>query len=156
MFIFYRFLPDPSRVTAKFHKIDLQIWQETANAPPSPFSGGRKKQKNVVLNKDAFLSHCYSGGFYRMNLVKLRDKIGPEEFEAARAMYRRGGVREIQRTPEYLVYSVDGLHQYVRIYADGRGKCGCDKAPLCRHLGAMAMFRPVYRLIRTLRSKFIH
>ncbi len=27
---------------------------------------------------------------------------------------------------------------------------------LCRHLGAMAMFRPVYRLIRTLRSKFIH
>ena len=71
-----------------------------------------------------------------MNMAKLREKLGPEEFEAARATYRRGGVREIQRTPEYLVYSVDGLHQFVRLYPDGRGKCGCGKAPLCRHLGA--------------------
>ena len=71
-----------------------------------------------------------------MNMAKLREKLGPEEFDAARAIYRRGGVREIQRTPDYLVYSVDGLHQYIRLYADGRGKCGCGKAPLCRHMGA--------------------
>ena len=71
-----------------------------------------------------------------MNMAKLREKLGPEEFDAARATYRRGGVREIQRTPDYLVYSVDGLHQYVRLYADGRGKCSCEKAPLCRHMGA--------------------
>ena len=71
-----------------------------------------------------------------MNLLKLREKIGADEFDAARALYRRGGVREIQRTPECLVYSVSGLRQYVRLYAGGRAECGCDKAPLCRHVGA--------------------
>ncbi|MBQ9197866.1 MAG: DEAD/DEAH box helicase [Clostridia bacterium] len=71
-----------------------------------------------------------------MNMAKLREKLGSEEFDAARTAYRRGGVREIQRTSDYLVYSVDGLRQFVRLYADGRGKCACDKAPLCRHIGA--------------------
>lgn len=71
-----------------------------------------------------------------MNLLKLREKIGAEEFDAARALYRRGGVREIQRLPESLTYSVSGLRSYVYLYASGRAACGCDRSPLCRHVGA--------------------
>lgn len=71
-----------------------------------------------------------------MNMVKLREKLGVEEFDAARALYRRAGVREVQRTADYLVYSVAGVNQFVKLYANGRGECSCDRAPLCRHLGA--------------------
>ena len=71
-----------------------------------------------------------------MNLLKLREKLGPEEFDAARAIYRRGGVREQQRTPACLAYSVAGQSMLVRLYGAGRAECGCDRAPLCRHVGA--------------------
>ena len=68
-----------------------------------------------------------------MNMLKLREKLGAEEFDAARALYRRGAVREIQRSGDCLTYSVAGLHAYVRIYANGRMECPCERSPLCRH-----------------------
>ena len=71
-----------------------------------------------------------------MNMLKLQERLGAEEFDAARALYRRGGVREIRRTPDFLIFSVAGLHQYVKINANGPYECGCEKAPLCRHVGA--------------------
>jgi len=74
-----------------------------------------------------------------MNMLKLREKLGADEFDAARALYRRDGVREIQRTADQLTYSVAGLSQYVRILANGRPECACERAPWCRHAGAALM-----------------
>ena len=71
-----------------------------------------------------------------MDLMKLREKLGAEEFDAARALYRRGGVRELQRSPEALTYSVSGQVHPVRVFPGGRAECACDRAPLCRHVGA--------------------
>ena len=83
---------------------------------------------------------CLSRNFLEvivcMNLLKLREKLGNEEFDAARALYRRGAVRELQRTADYLSYSVAGVSQPVRILSTGRLECPCDRSPLCRHAAA--------------------
>ena len=71
-----------------------------------------------------------------MNLAKLREKLGNDEFEAARALYRRGAVRELQRTADFLSYSVAGVSQPVKIHSTGRLECPCERSPLCRHAAA--------------------
>lgn len=71
-----------------------------------------------------------------MNLLKLREKLGAEEFDAARALYRRGAVRELQRTADFLSYSVAGVNQPVKIYSTGKLECPCERSPLCRHAAA--------------------
>ncbi|MBQ9342636.1 MAG: DEAD/DEAH box helicase [Clostridia bacterium] len=68
-----------------------------------------------------------------MDLVTLREKCGQEEYEAGRALYRRGGVRELLRTPLCLVYTVAGLSKHIKLYSDGMSDCSCPSAPWCRH-----------------------
>ncbi len=68
-----------------------------------------------------------------MNLLKLKEKMGDEEYEAARSLCRRGAVREVQRSTDMLLYSISGMRSEVKIFANGRMECPCDKSPLCRH-----------------------
>ena len=37
-----------------------------------------------------------------MNMDKLKERMGDEEFDAGRALYRRGAVRENQRSADFL------------------------------------------------------
>lgn len=43
-----------------------------------------------------------------MNMDKFKERMGDEEFDAGRALYRRGSVRENQRSADFLTYSVAG------------------------------------------------
>ncbi|MBR5232086.1 MAG: SNF2 helicase associated domain-containing protein [Clostridia bacterium] len=74
-----------------------------------------------------------------MDMLKLREKMGEEEFDAGRGLYRRGAVREITRSADALTYSVAASHSTVRLFADGRAECVCDRSPLCRHTVAALM-----------------
>ena len=38
-----------------------------------------------------------------MNMDKLKERMGDEEFDAGRALYRRGAVRENQRSADFLI-----------------------------------------------------
>ena len=71
-----------------------------------------------------------------MNMLKLKEKMGPEEFDAARALYRRGAVREMRRDGERLAYSVAGVNGQVSLLPGGRAECPCGRAPFCRHVVA--------------------
>ena len=64
-----------------------------------------------------------------MNMDKLKERMGDEEFDAGRALYRRGAVRENQRSADFLTYSVAGAHGFIRIYPNGRMECPCEKSP---------------------------
>lgn len=68
-----------------------------------------------------------------MNMDKLKERMGDEEFDAGRALYRRGAVRENQRSADFLTYSVAGAHGFIKIYPNGRMECPCEKSPFCRH-----------------------
>ena len=68
-----------------------------------------------------------------MNFDKLKEKMGDEEFEAGRALYRRGAVRENQRSADCLTYSVAGAHGFIKLYPNGRMECPCVNSPFCRH-----------------------
>ena len=74
-----------------------------------------------------------------MDMLKLREKMGEEEFDAGRGLYRRGAVREITRSADALTYSVAASHSTVRLFADGHVECVCDRSPLCRHMVAALM-----------------
>ena len=87
-----------------------------------------------------------------MNMLKLREKLGAEAFESARNLYRRGGVREIQRTGDYLLYSVAGLRNYVKIFANGHVECPCDQGGLCRHAAAALIDANASGALRTLQE----
>ncbi len=68
-----------------------------------------------------------------MNMDKLKERMGDEEFDAGRALYRRGAVRENQRSADFLTYSVAGAHGFIKIYPNGRMECPCEKSHFCRH-----------------------
>ena len=68
-----------------------------------------------------------------MDLQTIREKCGKAEYEAGCALYRRGGVREIHRTPEFILYSVAGIATHVRVYSDYSTFCFCKDGPWCRH-----------------------
>ena len=71
-----------------------------------------------------------------MNMLKLKERLGPEEYDAARSLYRRGAVRETLVSAERLQCSVAGLAQPVTILPGGRVACPCGQKPLCRHAAA--------------------
>ena len=74
--------------------------------------------------------------FDLMNMLRLKERLGEEEFDSARTLYRRGAVRELRRSGDCILYSVAGLNNYVRVYPTGRVECPCPQGPLCRHAGA--------------------
>ena len=87
-----------------------------------------------------------------MDMLKLREKIGEEEFDAGRGLYRRGAVREITRSADALTYSVAASHSTVRLFADGHVECVCDRSPLCRHMVAALMEASASGAMRALKE----
>ncbi|MCQ2453530.1 MAG: SNF2 family helicase [Clostridia bacterium] len=69
-----------------------------------------------------------------MDVTRLLERFGNEEFDAGRMLYRRGAVTENKRCPEYISYSVAGVRNEVHLFANGSGECSCDASPRCRHL----------------------
>lgn len=87
-----------------------------------------------------------------MDMLKLREKMGEEEFDAGRGLQRRGAVREITRSVDALTYSVGASHSTVRLFADGHVECACDRSPLCRHTVAALMEASASGAMRSLKE----